>query len=95
MLHDGLLRVPERIHYAVVYMALLSEDLDLLGGLLQRLHYLFVGLFLIEFLFLLHGVLFAGVTELILQLLNDVKVSVRDLLVVLLDLLVLLRMLLS
>lgn len=71
-------------------MTLLGEFFHLLRGLLQWLHDLFVCLFLVELLLLLHGVLLPGIRELILELLDDVKVSIRYLLIVLLNFLILL-----
>lgn len=74
-------------------MTLLGENFHLLRGLLQWLHDLFIGLLLVELLLLLHRVLLPGIRELILQLLYDVKVGVRYLLIVLLYFLVLLGVL--
>ena len=71
-------------------MTLLGENFHFLRCLLQRLHDLFVGLFLVELLLLLHGVLLPSIRELILELLDDIKIGVRYLLVVLLNFLVLL-----
>ena len=71
-------------------MTLLGENFHFLRGLLQRLHDLFVGLFLVELLLLLHRVLLSGIRELILELLYDIKIGICYLLVVLLNFLVLL-----
>ncbi len=90
MTHDCCLCTPQRVHNAVVHMTLLGEQFHFLRGLLKWLHDLFVCLFLVELLLLLHGVLLPSIRELILELLDDIKVSVRNLLIVLLDLLVLL-----
>jgi hypothetical protein len=92
MLHDGFLRISEGIHNTVVHMTFLGEDLNLLGSLLQRLYDLLVGLFLVQLLLLLHCVLLAGIGQLVLELLYNVKVGICDLLIVLLDFLVLLGM---
>ena len=70
----------------------LGQRLQLLVGLLQGLHYLLVRLLLVH-LFLLHSRVFLlGVTQLILQLLDDVQVCVRYFLIVVLDVIVFLLM---
>jgi hypothetical protein len=66
MLHNGLLSVTQRVHDAIVHMPLLGEDLDLLRGLLEWLHYLFVGFLLVKLLFLLHSIFLTSITELVL-----------------------------
>ena len=93
MFHNSFLGVTERIHNTIMYMTLLGQDLDFLRSLLQRLHDLLVGLFLIQLLLLFHCILFAGIRQLIFKLLDNIKVRICDLLVILLDFLILSGML--
>ena len=60
-LHDLALAFTESKHNAIVFDLLFSKVLDFLTGLLQGLNDLLIGLFLVELLLLLAGVLFAGV----------------------------------
>jgi hypothetical protein len=93
MFINGFLGFAKGVHNAVMNMTLLGENLNLLGSFLQRVNYLFVGLFLVKFLLLFHGVFFASIGELIFELLNNVQVCICDFLIVLLYLLILLGML--
>ena len=47
MLHYCCLSPSQRVHYAIVHMTLPGENFHLLRSLLERLNYLFVGLFLV------------------------------------------------
>ena len=71
-LHDLTLGLSERAHNLVVLNLLLSQMLNLLASLLQGLHYLLVGLLLVELLLLFHSVLLTRVAQLVFQLLYDV-----------------------
>ena len=95
MVHDGSLSVFQLVHDLVVLLLLLSQLFDFLGCLLEGLHDLLVGLFLVHTLLLLSGVFFLCVSQFILEHLDDVQVRVGDLLVVVFDIIVLLGMLLS
>lgn len=92
LLHDVVLGLLERAHDRVVLQLLLSQLLQLLVCLLERLNYLLVGLFLIHLLLLHRCVFLFRVTQLILQLLYDIKVCVRYFLIVVLDIIVFLLM---
>lgn len=62
---------------------------------MKRLYNLLICLFLVKLLLLLHCVLLASISQLVLELLYDIKISVCDLLIVFLDVLVFTCMLLS
>jgi hypothetical protein len=75
--------------------SLFTKLLNLLTCLLERFYYLLVGFLLVHLLLLLAGVFFLGISELIFELLDDIKISVGDLLVVVLNIGIFLIMFLS
>jgi hypothetical protein len=70
-----------------------AQSLHLLTGFMQGNNHLFVCLFLVHFVLLFECVFLLCISEFILELFDDVQVSVGDFLVVVLDVIVLLRML--
>lgn len=80
-------------HDYVVSLLSLQEHLDLSVGLSQRLNDLVVSLLLVHLGPLLLVVILSSLSQLVFQLLDDIKVGVCDLLVIRLDVSVFLSML--
>jgi hypothetical protein len=94
MLHDLSLSVFQLLHDLVMDSLLLTEFLNFFTCLLQRLDNLLISLLLIHLLLLLTGVFLLCVRKFILQLFDNVKVSVGNLLVIVLNVSILFGMLL-
>ena len=95
MVHNCCLRCLQFRRYVIVFPFLFTQFLHLFTSFLERLHYLLVSFFLVHLLLLLRSVFLLGISQFIFQLLNDVQVSVRNFLIVILNVTVLLSMLLG
>lgn len=91
-LHYIVLGLSKHLHDGIMLNLLLGEYLDLLAGLGEWLHDLLVGLLLVQLLLLHHGVFLTSIAQFILQLLDNVQVRIRYLLVISLDVLIFLFM---
>ena len=73
----------------------LAQFLHFLTSLLKWLHDLLIGFFLVHSLLLLGRIFLLGIGQFVFQLLYNVEVGVRYLLIIVLDILILLFVLLS
>lgn len=94
-LGNALLGFSELLHDNVVFLLGFQKLANLLIGLSQRLNHFVVSLLLVHLFLLGVRVLFSSITKLILQLFDNIEISVSNLIVIVLDLSILLSMLSS